>query len=84
MSQAINACRFVFRENQDPDAYVIYADDQSVYALCPRCVMEPFQREFPIYADELEASVRCGHCDHPILRPNTLLLHIGKQLGEIQ
>ena len=45
--------RYVFREDVDPVAYQMWPTEESVL-IHESCAVSPDEREFPLYADDLE------------------------------
>lgn len=61
---------YVFREGQEPTAYQIFCGEDSEIIHEP-CAKSPQDREFPLYADDIEAArnlepIRCFMCDGQI------------------
>lgn len=54
--------RYVFRESE-PNCFQLWPDDVSSELICPRCASTPWEREFPVYADEMPEPWTCDRCE---------------------
>jgi hypothetical protein len=50
--------KYVFREGLEPVAYQVFKHDESSEVIHERCAKTTWDREFPLYADDIEA-MRC-------------------------
>lgn len=54
--------RYLFRDTP-PNCYQIWPDDNSSELICPRCAKTMWDREFPVYADEMPEPWNCDRCN---------------------
>lgn len=64
---------YVFRET-DPACFQMWPDDVTTEFLCNRCAKTMWEREFPVYADEMPERWDCDRCGKPILKTRPLRL----------
>lgn len=68
---------YVFRDGVEPLAYQIWRSDESEGIIHETCAIDPTEREFPLYADDLKAAqcgepVFCETCDTLIIEASDL------------
>lgn len=59
---------YVFREGVEPLAYQVWRSDESAGVIHEACANDATEREFPLYADDLECEAQqeaicCDTCD---------------------
>ncbi|HEX5704842.1 MAG TPA: hypothetical protein VFX97_16710 [Pyrinomonadaceae bacterium] len=72
MAETVTIPAYVFREGVEPPYFQVWDNDESSDVIHSRCAQTPYDREFPVYADEIQEmrcleDIYCARCERLIL-----------------